>query len=531
MPTPVNDSRCTWKEISDRGLRDDNQDRAISIAPTEADLIRRKGVLLVVCDGVGAELGGKRAAELAADATLDAYYENSSIDAEKSLQAAITSANFAVQTEANMRKLPNMATTIVAGVVNKGKLYLAHVGDSRAYLLRDGRLIRLTQDHTSMSDAITAGTLTREDTRKISKQRAITRSLGTPKNTADFATRDLRWGDRVLLCSDGLYDALDDSTIERTLKQQHGAERAVNALLKAAVSNNASDNVSVSVLNYGETAAAAGAGLPIQWIAAGIAALLVLVLGGFGLSRLLSGGVSEPATAAETNLPTAAPVVVTVTKPAPNPSTQNTNGVKPEQPTPTPEPVATAAAAVATADPAAVGPQPTATLAKPVTATPQPRTPTRSASASNPNASTTPAAPASFAGLVPNGLTVYVNDRFGIELISTGYERWGDPQASSLCDGYYDLRPVHQFKLTVRVVNTSDTPLSGLAPQFYTSSGTPIPACHDGGGPLPTVPTGESRVVRLLAYLHEDQDAATLTLSAQGRHERVCFVANKLARC
>jgi hypothetical protein len=126
---------------------------------------------------------------------------------------------------------------------------------------------------------------------------------------------------------------------------------------------------------------------------------------------------------------------------------------------------------------------------------------------------------------------VYVNDRFGMELISTGYERWGDPQASSQCDGYWDLRPVHQFKLTMRIVNTSNSTLTGLAPQFFTSGGTPIVACHDGGGPLPSIPPGETRVVRLLAYLHEGQDAAAVTLSAQGRRERACFVANKLARC
>jgi hypothetical protein len=378
-----------------------------------------------------------------------------------------------------------------------------------------------------MSDAITAGTLTREDTRKISKQRAITRSLGTPKNTPDFAMRDLRWGDRVLLCTDGLYEALDDAAIERILNQQHSAERAVNALMRAAMGNNTSDNVSVSVLNYGESVAAAGTGLPIKWIAAAIVGVLVLGLGGFAVSRLLSSGGDEPIGAAEATVPSVSIAVPTSTPPPRNPSNQ-TSGVKPEQPSPTPEPIATAVAAVTPVDAATVGPLPTATLARPVTPTPQPRTggTTRATSPAG-----TPSAQTSVAGLTPNGLNVYVNDRFGMELISTGYERWGDPQASSQCDGYWDLRPVHQFKLTMRIVNTSNDTLTGLSPQFYTSGGTPIIACHDGGGPLPMIPAGESRVVRLLAYLHEGQDAAALTLSAQGRSERACFVANKLARC
>jgi serine/threonine protein phosphatase PrpC len=530
-----------WREASDRGLRDDNQDHAISISPNEAELIRRKGVLLVVCDGVGTELGGKRAAEVAADTTLDAYYDDESIDPQRALQAAIGKAHATVVAEARQLRMPNMATTIVAGVVQKNRLYVAHVGDSRAYLLRDGRLARITKDHTSLSDAISEGTLTREETRKVSKRRAITRSLGTASATPDVAVRELHWGDRVLLCSDGLYDAVDEPQIERILGQHLTPERAVSALVRAALSNNTSDNVSVSVLNYGESAKAAGAlPFPVRWVVAGVAALLALGLIGFGLQRIISSLAAAQEATVLAEIATAAPLEPTATALPDNKNTQASNassGVKPDVPTETPLAVVVVGNE-ATPEPAATqGPAVTPTLARPPTATTAPASrgpqPTRRTGNAAPGGTPSTNTDQVFGPnrLVSNGVSVFANERFGMELLSTGYERWGDPQASSQCDGYYDLRPVHQFKLTVRVTNTGTDTLTGLKSQFFTSNGVPLVACHDGGGPLPTIPPGESRVVRLLAYLHEGQDAAAITLSAASRSERACFVNNKLARC
>ena len=558
MPPPANESRCIWKEASDRGLRDDNQDRAVSISPNEAGLIRRKGVLMVVCDGVGAELGGKRAAEIAVDATLDAYYAEHSIDPERALQSAITTANAAVKKEADHRHMPNMATTLVAGVVYKNKLYVAHVGDSRAYLLREGQLMRLTQDHSSLGDVIAEGSLTSSETRKVSRRRAITRSLGTPKSTPDMNTRDLRWGDRVLLCTDGLYDALDDAQIERVLNQNPSPERASAALIRNAISNNTSDNVTVSVLNYGDAPRAIGA-LPInpRWLAVAAAVLVIGVLGFLvvrGLTRsnnnngTNNGEVAGVETAAPTNADASAdatPVDANAGVPASNATAAGE--VLPDAPMvipPTTDPAnAPAAAPVAT-----TGPLPTPTLGqvRPPTATPRRRGqaptnttnasgsapgsaagPTNNSSASQPAASV--AGPV--AGLVANGVSVYVNNRFGMELLSTGFEQWGDPVAGNGCGFFNDLAPVNQFKLTLRITNTGSNELRGLSPQFFANGGIPVSTCHDGGGALPTIPAGESRVVRLLGYLYKDQNLTSLTMNAEGRSERACFAGNKMSRC
>ena len=554
MPSPANESRCIWKENSDRGLRDDNQDRAVSISPGEAGLIRRKGVLMVVCDGVGAELGGKRAAEIAVDTTLDAYYADQSIDPERTLLAAVASANTAVKKEADQRHMPNMATTLVASVVFKNKLYIAHVGDSRAYLLREGRLARITQDHSSLGDMITAGTLTSTETRRVSRRRAITRSLGTAKSTPDINTRDLRWGDRVLLCTDGLYEALDDSQIERVLNQNSSPERATAALIRSAMSGNSSDNITASVLNYGEAPKTIGA-FPInpRWLAVSAAVLIVGLVAFFVVRAMNSAGsnngdtngaVAGDVIAVETVAPVNTDTAIVA---APVATTGPAGEVLPDAPIvapPTVDPVATTASAPAAAAPA--GPLPTPTLGRPQTATPQRLGQTqtnttntagnnRPATQATARAQTAGPAVASASGaiksLVPNGVSVYVNNRFGIELLSTGFEQWGNPLAGNGCEFYNDLAPVNQFKLTLRITNTGSDELRNLKPQFFANSGVPVSTCHDGGGALPNIPAGESRVVRLLGYLNKDQNLTSLTLNAEGRSERACFAANKMVGC
>ena len=516
----------------------------MSISPNEAGLIRRKGVLMVVCDGVGTELGGKRAAEIAVDATLDAYYADHSIDPERSLQAAVASAHAAVKKEAEQRRMPNMATTLVAGVVHKNKLYVAHVGDSRAYLLREGQLGRITQDHSSLGDVIAEGTLTSTETRRVSRRRAITRSLGTAKSTPDMNTRDLHWGDRVLLCTDGLYDALDDAQIERILNQNSSPERATAALVRSAISNNTSDNVTASVLNYGDAPRALGAfPIPPRWLAVG-AAVLVMGLIAFlvwrGINSATNG--SGDGTNGTVVIETAAPVNTdpTAVVAAPVATTGPVGEVLPDAPIvilPTVDPAANAAAP---APAATAGPLPTPTLGRPQTATPQRRglapanTPgntNNQARTSAPASAAQPAAPATFGQLVPNGISVYVNNRFGIELLSTGFEQWGNPLAGNRCDFYNNLAPVNQFKLTLRITNTGRDELRNLSPQFFANSGVAVSTCHDGGGALPNIPAGESRMVRLLAYLYKDQALTSLTLNADGRSERACFAGNKMARC
>ncbi len=536
-----NESRCIWKEVSDRGLRDDNQDRAISISPDEGELIKKKGVLMVACDGAGNELAGRRAAELAADVCLDSYYTDDAIDPTRALQSAVARANQAVLDEARIKRLDGMATTIIAAVVFKNKLYIAHVGDSRAYLVRDGRMTRLTQDHTSLAEKINEGSLTSEETRKISKRRAITRMLGTPKATPDINTRELRWGDRVLLCTDGLYDAIDETRMEQTLGRYANPERACNILIKTAVANSSNDNITASVLNYGEVKAVASLG---PWaIGAGVLALVAALA--FLVYTILSG---RDATPVSDGLPTSLPIATAAPATArPRPSATNAAagaavgapantavpGVQPQAPTPTTIPTKAAIEPTQTS-----GPEATPTLAIPATQ-PPPAT-ERARPTSVPTiAGGTPGVvqptatdpPANFEVVVPvPGVSVFTNPRYDLGIVSTGFERWGRPTSGGGCEQYYDVTPVYQFKLTLRIKNNTSTPLRNWSAQ-YQSGGSVITTCHDGGGTLPTVAPGEERVVRLLAYLNTNQQISALIIKGDQNTERTCFVDNKVARC
>ena len=531
-----NESRCIWKEVSDRGLRDDNQDRAISISPDEAELIKKKGVLIVVCDGVGTELGGKRAAELAADTCLDAYYTDDAIDPSRALQNAISRANQTILDEAKLKRLDGMSTTILAAVVHKNKLTVAHVGDSRAYLLREGRLIRLTQDHTSLADKINEGSLTSEETRKISKRRAVTRLLGTAKATPDITTRELHWGERVLLCTDGIYDVLDDARMEQTLAKNGNPERACNALIRGAIANNTADNVTATVLNYGAVKTA----VSIMPIAIGFGALALVAALAFLAYTLLSGRNNAPA---DDRMPTpeivataapasARPRITVTSSNAAQPLATLNAGIKPLEPTQAPLP--TAPPIQATSTPAS---EATPTLA-PTTTQPPPATERARPAATSNGISGAPAAsalpndlPASFEIVVPEpGVSEFSNSRYDLRLLSTGFERWGRPTAGGGCEQYYDVTPVYQLKLTLHLKNNSTTTLRGWTAQYF-SGNVPITTCHDGGGPLPTLAPGEESVVRLLAYVNTDQSVSALVINGEGNAERTCFANNKVVRC
>ena len=531
-----NESRCIWKEVSDRGLREDNQDRAISISPDESELIKKKGVLLVACDGTGTEIPGRRAAELAADVCLDTYYTEDSIDPTRALQAAVARANQSVLDESRTKRLDGMSTTLVAAVVFKNKVTVAHVGDSRAYLLREGRLTRLTQDHTSLSDKITEGSLTNEETRKISKRRAITRMLGTAKATPDITTRELRWGDRVLLCTDGLYDVIDDARIEQILGKYSNPERACNTLIKTAIANNANDNVTASVINYG----AVKGGAAINPIVLGVGVLALIAALSFLVYTILSQRDGTPVTDA---LPTSVPVATAAPNtPRPRPSATGSGASGAATAPAGVQPIAPTATIVPTEPPIQptqdLGPAATPTLAIPATqpppATARPR-PTAApvATSSRPGVvlPTATDVPPNFEIVVPvPGVSVFSNLRYDLSIVSTGFERWGRPLSGGGCEQYYDVTPVYQFKLTLKIKNNTKTALRNWSAQ-YLSSGAPMTTCHDGGGQLPVIAPGEERIVRLLAYPNIEQQISALIINGDGNAERTCFADNKVARC
>jgi protein phosphatase len=207
--------------------------------------------VFAVADGLGGHQGGEvaSAAAVAPLAALDGRELATPAEAAEALAAAIQEANSAIlDRAAGDPSLWGMGTTMTAAAVTAdGHLQLAHVGDSRAYLLRDGALEQLTTDHTVVAELVRRGRLTPELAAIHPERSILTRAVGLdariPVDTPD--PLDLRPGDQCLLCSDGLTEAVPDPTIAELLSTDEDGNAACRSLIDAANEAGGPDNITV----------------------------------------------------------------------------------------------------------------------------------------------------------------------------------------------------------------------------------------------------------------------------------------------
>ncbi len=214
--------------------------------------------MFAVADGMGGVAAGAVASKLAIEA-IDKFWIKSSPDLQKStgiqewLNEAIHKANHDIcqmsRKNVNMR---GMGTTLIIAVQSKSNLLqIAHVGDSRAYLIREGKLTLLTADHSVVQEMVTAGRLTREQARMSPYRHLITRCLGhEPEVQIDQTLVRIRPQDRVLLCSDGLTAVLHDKDIEKVLQKGGKPDKICHELVQETLEAGAPDNVTVVVIDY-----------------------------------------------------------------------------------------------------------------------------------------------------------------------------------------------------------------------------------------------------------------------------------------
>lgn len=201
--------------------------------------------LFAVADGMGGHRGGEVASKLALDTLKKAA------DRSQALPEVVKEANRTVYRKAAAdRALAGMGTTLTAVLADGEHLRLAHVGDSRAYLLRDGELQRITKDHTVVERMVEEGRITPEEA-EIHPQRSIlTRALGVEEEVQiDQATIEAHPGDRVLLCSDGLTGMVGEDRILEILAQNGDPQAASDALVDAANEAGGLDNVTVVLID------------------------------------------------------------------------------------------------------------------------------------------------------------------------------------------------------------------------------------------------------------------------------------------
>ncbi len=219
-------------------VRDHNEDRAYA-----------HDELVAVADGMGGAAAGEVAAQLAIRAIRQLTGQ---IDTD-SLRTALESANSAIRrTAASDPSKQGMGTTMTAVAVGNGLAQIVHVGDSRAYLWRNGELRQLTNDHSVVGEMVRRGTLSADEAAQHPHRNVITRALGAePDVEVDATTSDLQSGDVLLLCSDGLYTEVDDTGIAEVLRAVPVLDDAAHALIDRANAAGGADNVTVVLARIG----------------------------------------------------------------------------------------------------------------------------------------------------------------------------------------------------------------------------------------------------------------------------------------
>jgi protein phosphatase len=213
-------------------------------------------MLVVVCDGMGGRPAGDVAAKVAASTIKEQLTQAGTAVARAPgpvLEHAVKKANSAIL--ATVRAHPEdhgMGTTCTAAVFGPDHLSVAQVGDSRAYLLRGGKLSLLTRDQTMASDLLDAGMLKPEELPTFRYRHVLSQALGTDGRLTPVITDvELKEGDRVLLCSDGLHGPVPEAAIAEILKVSEDAAHATQALIDAALDAGGPDNVTAVVADCG----------------------------------------------------------------------------------------------------------------------------------------------------------------------------------------------------------------------------------------------------------------------------------------
>lgn len=235
-----------WGSRSDVGLvRGHNEDSFLVQDPVFA-----------VCDGVGGHAAGEVASAIAVR-TISQLAPDTADDAQ--LGAAIEEANAAIIAAAESGQgREGMGCTASAVVIDSSRMAVAHVGDSRVYLLSGGVLVRITHDHSYVEELVDAGEITADEARVHPSRSIITRALGSdPDMYADHFTLDIQAGDRIIICSDGLSSMVPDSTIESVAISSATPQAAADALVSAALEGGGHDNVTVVVVDVKDDGTAA----------------------------------------------------------------------------------------------------------------------------------------------------------------------------------------------------------------------------------------------------------------------------------
>ncbi len=251
MPHPTK-AELTFSAVTDPGIVRVHNEDSVAISPAAG--------IAVLADGMGGYNAGEVASGLATallirDLEQDMLRMAEDPDTERVplhqlLQGRIHQVNHAIYEASHENaQLSGMGTTLVLGVMLGDRLTVAHIGDSRAYRLRHGKLTQITHDHSLLQEQIDAGLLTASEARYSQNRNLVTRALGVdPVVVAEIADFDTQVGDLYLLCSDGLTDMVPDEQIAEVLSSDNSLDARADELVQIANDHGGRDNVSVILI-------------------------------------------------------------------------------------------------------------------------------------------------------------------------------------------------------------------------------------------------------------------------------------------
>lgn len=210
--------------------------------------------LFLVADGMGGHKAGDFASKMTVETIVEKVAASAETEPERVLSEAISAANTLVYEQAGSApELEGMGTTVVAATCDGMRLHVANVGDSRLYVANGREVVQITKDHSWVEEMVRRGGIPRAEARNHENKNIITRAVGADENVrADFFTVDLREGDLVLMCTDGLTNMLDDEEIRMILAGSRDIVEQAEGLVRAANERGGSDNISVVLIEPSE---------------------------------------------------------------------------------------------------------------------------------------------------------------------------------------------------------------------------------------------------------------------------------------
>ncbi len=242
-----------FSQLSDPGsVRPRNEDYLGYVLPRSSAEARSHGWLFALADGVGGQRQGEVASRAAIEEVLGGFRRAADMASQRSLVGDIVQAANARVFETGALSDTSgsaMASTIVLCVLRFDSATVAHVGDSRCYLIRKGEARSITRDHTVASEQERLGILSAEEAAEVSTRHVLSRSLGTRRFVeVDIKQIPLLSGDVLLLCSDGLHGAVSTAEIANTISLGHDLKAMARDLVASANRQDGSDNISVQII-------------------------------------------------------------------------------------------------------------------------------------------------------------------------------------------------------------------------------------------------------------------------------------------